>query len=250
MEQKEPPKQTGFGSIWNNNSWFYEEKNFTKFAKDYLSEELSKLSVTKNGIRVRYYDVKEISGEASVTIRKQKQIFLFDFKVEMYFDAVNTSDESQSCKGRVKIEEFNQDDDELAIDIIQEMNDNFVVEVKKIIKNELYDLTFKTVQSLGKAMREKDADEIKLKKDAMEREEARKLVEEAKEKTDAIKTEIFNEAKQKEEQMKIAELEKAKSGSVPLKPVEKINTVEGQGSVWNNNSYHWEQKSVDKWAED
>ena len=84
----------------------------------------------------------------------------------------------------------------------------------------------------------------------MEREEARKLVEEAKEKTDAIKTEIFNEAKQKEEQMKIAELEKAKSGSVPLKPVEKINTVEGQGSVWNNNSYHWEQKSVDKWAED
>jgi activator of HSP90 ATPase len=72
MQQKEPPKQTGFGSIWNNNSWFYEEKNFTKFAKDYLSEELSKLSVTKNGIRVRYYDVKEISGEASVTIRKQK----------------------------------------------------------------------------------------------------------------------------------------------------------------------------------
>ena len=50
--------------------------------------------------------------------------------------------------------------------------------------------------------------------------------------------------------MKIVELEKAKSGSVPLKPVEKINTVEGQGSVWNNNSYHWEQKSVDKWAED
>ena len=28
------------------------------------------------------------------------------------------------------------------------------------------------------------------------------------------------------------------------------NKVEGQGSVWNNNSYHWEQKSVDKWAED
>jgi hypothetical protein len=27
----------GFGSIWNNNSWFYEEKNFTKFAKDWLT---------------------------------------------------------------------------------------------------------------------------------------------------------------------------------------------------------------------
>ena len=33
-------KAVGFGSIWNNNSWFYEEKNFTKFAKEYLTEKL------------------------------------------------------------------------------------------------------------------------------------------------------------------------------------------------------------------
>lgn len=30
-------KPQGFGSIWNNNSWFFEEKNYTKFAKDWLS---------------------------------------------------------------------------------------------------------------------------------------------------------------------------------------------------------------------
>jgi len=35
---KETEKTSGFGSIWNNNSWFYEEKNYSKFAKDYLSE--------------------------------------------------------------------------------------------------------------------------------------------------------------------------------------------------------------------
>ena len=63
-------KQAGFGSIWNNNSWFYEEKNFTKFAKDYLSKEMCKLMVTKDDIFVRFYEVKEITGEASVTIRK------------------------------------------------------------------------------------------------------------------------------------------------------------------------------------
>ena len=33
-------KPAGFGSIWNNNSWFFEEKNFTKFAKDWLTREL------------------------------------------------------------------------------------------------------------------------------------------------------------------------------------------------------------------
>jgi hypothetical protein len=31
----------GFGSIWNNNSWFFEEKNFSKFAKEWLSKEIS-----------------------------------------------------------------------------------------------------------------------------------------------------------------------------------------------------------------
>ena len=31
----------GIGSIWNNNNWFYEEKNYTKFAKDYLKEKIT-----------------------------------------------------------------------------------------------------------------------------------------------------------------------------------------------------------------
>ena len=36
-------KPQGFGSIWNNNSWFYEEKNFTKFAKEWLKDNMSKI---------------------------------------------------------------------------------------------------------------------------------------------------------------------------------------------------------------
>lgn len=49
--------------------------------------------------------------------------------------------------------------------------------------------------------------------------------------------------------MKKIEQQKADAKLVPIKQV-KQNTVEGTGSVWNNNSYHWEQKSVDKWAEE
>jgi activator of HSP90 ATPase len=29
-----------------------------------------------------------------------------------------------------------------------------------------------------------------------------------------------------------------------------VKKVEGTGSVWNTNSYHWEEKSVNKWAEE
>ena len=85
MQSSEKP--AGFGSIWNNNSWFYEEKNFTKFAKEYLTEEICKLTVTKDDIEVKFYEMKTIEGEASVTIRKQKQIFLFEFELEIYFEA-------------------------------------------------------------------------------------------------------------------------------------------------------------------
>ena len=41
----------------------------------------------------------------------------------------------------------------------------------------------------------------------------------------------------------------AKANMIPMK-LQAQNKVEGQGSVWNNNSYHWEEKSVAKWSED
>lgn len=195
-------KTQGFGSIWNNNNWFYEEKNFSKFAKEFLTEEICKLQITKNDTLVRLYEIKTIEGEASITIRKQKQIFLFEFELEIYFDAVKTTDPNTKCKGKVKVHEFNQDDDELVLDVTQEKNEAFVQEVKKILSNEMNDLLFKTVMSLGKAMRARDADENKLMRDKMERENAKKAVEEAKATTGAKKDEIFEEAKVREAQMK------------------------------------------------
>ena len=65
-------KGQGVGSIWNNNNWFYEEKNYGKFAREHLTKELCTLFVQKDDTYVRLYEVKEIKGEASVTIRKQK----------------------------------------------------------------------------------------------------------------------------------------------------------------------------------
>jgi len=107
----------GIGSIWNNNNWFYEEKNYTNFAKEFLKDAVSKLQITKNDTLVRLYEVKTIEGEASVTIRKQKQIFLYEFELELYFDACKIGNDAQKCKGKLKVHEFNQDDDELTIDI-------------------------------------------------------------------------------------------------------------------------------------
>ena len=155
-------KPQGFGSIWNNNSWFYEEKNFTKFAKEWLKDNITKLQVVKDDIKVEMYDIKEMEGQASVTIRKQKQIFLYDIETEIYFQAHKVSDPSQECKGRVKVFELNQDDDEINLEITQETQSDFVSAVKKILNNQMSEELLKCFQGLAKAMRQKDADEIKL----------------------------------------------------------------------------------------
>jgi len=115
---------------------------------------MGKLSITKGDLKVRLYEMKNITGEASVTIRKQKQIFLYDFEMELYFDAIKVSDPNVSCKGKVKIHEFNQDDDELTIDFNCDDKQDFVPDVKRIINNEMIELAIKTIQSLGNAMRD------------------------------------------------------------------------------------------------
>ena len=66
-----------------------------------------------------------------------------------------------------------------------------------------------------------------------------------------MKDKISEEAKVKEQEMKKLEEAKALLAKVPIKQIQNPNVkkVEGTGSVWNSNSYHWEEKSVAKWSD-
>ena len=98
------------GSIWNKNSWHLEERNYTEVAKKWLQENLVKIEVDseEHQVVVRLYEVKSVEGNASITIRKQKQIFLFEFKLEIYFDSLDkTGAEIEKRQGRLLVDEFN-----------------------------------------------------------------------------------------------------------------------------------------------
>ena len=62
----------GVGSIWNKNSWHWEEKNYTEVAKKFLSDTLIKISHKAEAppCTINLYEVKSIEGSASITIRK------------------------------------------------------------------------------------------------------------------------------------------------------------------------------------
>ena len=82
------------------------------------------------------------------------------------------------------------------------------------------------------------------------REEAKKKAKQAQEQTGEQKQQIFEDAKKKEAEFKKQQAALAQQNAIPMKEVSKVNTKVGEGSVWNNNSYHWEEKSVNKWAEE
>ena len=99
------------------------------------------------------------------------------------------------------------------------------------------------------ALREKDIDEERLAKARAEEQAAIEAYKEAEEVSGAKKQAIFEERKQKEEEMKRAEASKP----VPVQQIAAAaapQKIEGTGSVWNTNSYHWEEKSVAVWSND
>lgn len=106
---------SGVGSIWNKGNWHWEEKNYNEFAKQWLTENWCTIVHKTTEAEISIYEVKELKGAASVTIRKQKQLFMFEFEAELYFRARSTvpGDDRTSVQGKIKIHEFNQEDDEL-----------------------------------------------------------------------------------------------------------------------------------------
>lgn len=93
--------------------------------------------------------MKEIKGEASVSIRKQKQIFLFEFEMELYWDAKSLSDEETKCSGKIKVFEFSQDDDdELRVEVTCEKPGKFVQDAKSLMRKDMTDAMLKVICGL------------------------------------------------------------------------------------------------------
>ena len=104
---------------------------------------------------VSLYEMKSIEGHASVTIRKQKQLFLYDFELEIYYRATreNTdgfdefAEDEKMVTGKFKVHEFNQEDDEeeLNLEITQEKSSELATKSKTIIKKEVSKMLLKVI---------------------------------------------------------------------------------------------------------
>ena len=85
--QEKAQPSAGVGSIWNKNSWHWysnpltsrEEKNYTEWSKKRVLGSLEQIKFQHEDLELRVKAVRELKGEASVNIRKGKQIYLYEF---------------------------------------------------------------------------------------------------------------------------------------------------------------------------
>lgn len=158
----------GVGSIWNKGNWHWEERNYSEFAKDWLKQQYCAVVQETADAKISIYEVKTLTGSASVTIRKQKQIFMFEFEGELYFKANHLTDDRQDVMGRIKLHEFNQEDDEIMTELTCEKSSPWVDGVKAFMRKQMPGILLARAMKLIDAMKERDMDEQRL-KDAKER---------------------------------------------------------------------------------
>ena len=64
----------GTGSVWNVNSYHWEEKPVGKWSEETLKRILSSFSHSMNDAELKIVEITTLKGEASVSIRKAKKI--------------------------------------------------------------------------------------------------------------------------------------------------------------------------------
>ncbi|CAD8157485.1 unnamed protein product [Paramecium pentaurelia] len=193
-------KPQGAGSIWNPNSWHWEEKNYTTIAKQLIEQKINSVKVQSGDVTLTNIEIKSISGDAQVNIRKGKQVLVYDFDIEVEWRGQNENDEAE---GTYKIKDLNSlDNDFELIHINSKSKTKISDKCKDLVKRDMRQKLKECFQTLMQEIGQFESDPEKLKKD----QEARKYVEEqiklAKEQNGEQKERIFQEQKLKEMKMK------------------------------------------------
>lgn len=240
----------GVGSIWNANSWHWEEKNYTAKAKEYLTEHLQKISLegfTPRASELTVSKIKEIKGSATISIRKKKQVYLYDFEIEGEWKAAEREGD-QEATGEFRIQEFFQDDDpeDVQLHVTAEKSDEYHEEARRVVAAKFKPEISKILQNFHDLMKQIDADEAKVRIDAENRLKEVEEMKKAEQSKGAEKQAIFEEARRKEQEMK----EREAAMKQAAKEITTDQKTAGTGSVWNPNSYFWEEKNFNKWSQE
>jgi len=84
---------------------------------------------------------------------------MYEFESEIYFKAQHKEDERQNVMGRIKLFEFNQDDDEIQTELNCDKQSTWADKVKQFMRKKMPDIIYERTKKLTQAMKERDMDD-------------------------------------------------------------------------------------------
>lgn len=231
-----------YGSLWNANSWHWEEKNCI----DLVRAELTKALESCMSARLRHINdlsgacilisAIHVDGEASFTLRRGKRILCYEISASFNWEARDAYGGPLGAKGKGEVNDLTQDEEapEVSIEVFTTFSGGkdgkAAGEWMKRHGSKCISKSLIGENLVASVMAAEEA-RVSADKDAMRRAEERAKAEAALKSTAEQRTRLAAQQKQQEEARRV----KPGEGSV-------------QGSVWNANAWHWEEKPMTTWA--
>jgi len=100
------------GSVWNVNAWHWEERPMTEWSLAWLRREIAGLTPVAllAGLATAEFSDLQISGDASISVRKGKPIVLFQFRIHCHWAVKPSTQGLGEARGTLCVPEFSSEE--------------------------------------------------------------------------------------------------------------------------------------------
>lgn len=240
------------GSVWNANNWHWEEKDYSKWGKEEITSIMESVKYTSELTSPRFelsLSNASVKGEASISVRKKQPILAYEFSISGTWSIREAETQEKILVGQIAVPEFSVDnyEEDFAVNITckEVVNSSYSPDpiLSEVKKKFVAYLRKRLVDFHGRLL-DKENNQRKIESEKAKRQEEMRTAEIARIEKEEEKKQIYTLQIEKEAMIKQKESEaSAKAAAVDPQP-------HAQGSVWNANSWHWEEKPETNWAID
>ena len=118
-----PNNQQATGSIWNQNNWHWESKNYTKPFSDLLTKKVTGHTFNRDEFKFTFTKLDKLTGEATISVRKGKQILCYQFECDIEW---RVESKTQEDKGSFHVTDINEAELDFEINALTCANDTAI----------------------------------------------------------------------------------------------------------------------------
>jgi len=240
--------------VWNKNSWHWEEKNYGKWAEEHIGSLLTSFTLDGPHGTIRLHN-PTVNGEASVSVRKGKRIAAYEYKLDCQWSGEAPSGEA--VNGTLAVPDFSVEsvqDDDYEVRVNVQTSSDAATALKEYLRKDGAKKLRAHLRQFHDAINTAESEPDRLEADKKRREEELARMQAAQQTTGEAKLKMLEQTKAEEARKREAKAQQPPAQAPAQAPAaeapQRIEAQpEGKGSVWNVNSWQWEERPMTQWAE-